>query len=47
MKLHPYDKIWGIGLNPLDAINKLKNNEDLNGGKNLLGKALMYVRNII
>lgn len=37
----PYDKIWGIGLNATDA--KIKPWK----GENLLGKALMDVRNIL
>ena len=35
-----YDKIWGIGFYANDAVNKNKNNF----GLNLLGKALMEVR---
>lgn len=35
----PYDKIWGIGLNPTQAQSGVKW-----CGKNLLGKALMEVR---
>jgi len=37
----PYDKIWGIGLSVVDAV---KVPEDLWPGENLLGKALMVVR---
>lgn len=36
-----YDKIWGIGFSPVDAINT---NPQL-FGRNLLGQALMLVRN--
>tara|TARA_Y100000591_G_C21638812_1_gene596722 strand:- start:181 stop:666 length:486 start_codon:yes stop_codon:yes gene_type:complete len=35
----PFDTIWGIGLSENDALNGKKWR-----GKNLLGKALMYVR---
>jgi len=35
------DKIWGIGFSPIDAINT---NPQL-FGRNLLGQALMLVRN--
>lgn len=38
----PYDKIWGIGINAKDA----QKNKPWNG-ENLLGKALMEVRDII
>ena len=37
----PYDKIWGIGLNEFDAKTKTWQ------GENLLGKALMEVRDIL
>ena len=37
----PYDKIWGIGLNPEQA---KKVGVDGWKGQNILGKALMYVR---
>jgi ribA/ribD-fused uncharacterized protein len=36
-----YDKIWGIGFYDMDAINTDKKNF----GRNLLGKALMELRN--
>jgi predicted NAD-dependent protein-ADP-ribosyltransferase YbiA (DUF1768 family) len=36
-----YDKIWGIGFYGIDAINADKNKF----GRNLLGKALMEIRN--
>jgi ribA/ribD-fused uncharacterized protein len=39
----PYDKIWGIGYNAHDAVNMNKNSF----GQNLLGKALMEIRNEI
>lgn len=38
----PYDKVWGIGVNPNIAS---KSNSDKFEGENLLGKALMEVRN--
>ena len=36
-----YDKIWGIGFNPQEAINT----DNKLFGRNLLGQALMQVRN--
>ena len=36
----PYDKIWGIGFCYRDAINQ----NESNFGQNLLGKALMQIR---
>ena len=39
----PYDKVWGIGLS---ADNDLANSPDSWRGENLLGYALMTVRNI-
>lgn len=40
----PYDTIWGIGLSEFD---ESRFNEDLWRGKNLLGKAIMQVREMI
>ena len=39
----PYDKIWGIGYAKEDAINVHHSRY----GQNLLGKALMLVRNLL